>query len=488
MGSGQHATSEPPALARWDRRFATCGLLIAPALQAADALIANVALPRIEGEFGSGVDLGAWVITGYLCATAVMAPLTGWLRRRYGARRLFPGAIGIFILASLMCALAPSGWTLILFRILQGAGGGVIHPLAQAILLDIYPRERHGRMMAILGAGIMVGPILGPPLGGIITDLASWRWVFVINLPIGLFSIACIWRLRSAVETERDLSLDVSGIVLLMAAVASLELFLQQGAEQSWFSSPVALAEAAIAVVAFTTLVLRARRSGFGVFRSDVFTDLNFVTAAFYNFMLSALLFVSVVFLPLMAEGPLGFPASLAGAMIVPRALLLMTVILIVGRVIGRVDLRLLMLTGWLLMAIGLVALSSLQPAQSLAWIIIGSAIQSLGAGLLYTPLTVLAFSTLLPGLRTDATGLYSLLRQLGYASGVALMSAVLQIKISSHLLHLQANLPIPAGISLRADATLRAYGDCFRLMAITAAAIVPGIFLFRIRRNQRTD
>jgi DHA2 family multidrug resistance protein len=471
-------------MARADRLFATCGLVLAPALQAADALIANVALPRIENDLGGGVAFGAWVITGYLCATAVMAPLTGWLRRRYGARRLFRGAIGLFIVASLMCGLAPSAWALILFRILQGAGGGVIHPLAQAILLDLYPKERHGRIIAIFGAGIMVGPILGPPIGGIITDFASWRWVFMINLPLGLFSIACVWRLRSAVETTRDLSLDIGGILLLMTGVGVLQLFLQQGVEQSWLHSPEPVVEAAIIVGAFAMLVRRARQGGFRAFRPDVFKDINFVTAAFYNLMLSALLFVSVVFVPLLAEGPLGFDASIAGALIVPRAILLMIVMLGVGPLVGRIDHRVLLMVGWLLMAIGLLILSLVEPAESFVWIITGSVIQSIGAGLLYIPLATLAFSTLASGLRTDATGLYSLLRQLGYASGVALMTAVLQMKIGMHLAHPLPSLAAGIGMAETSVATLGAYSDCFRMMAIASVVIVPGIFLFRTSRS----
>jgi len=468
--------------ARADRLIATCGLMVATAIQAADALIVNVALPQLQQDLGGGIGLGTWVITGYLCATAVVAPLTGWLRRRYGAPRLFPAAVGAFILASLCCAFAPSFGAIILFRILQGAAGGVIHPLAQAILLDIYPKARHARMLSVLGAGVMVGPILGPVIGGVITDLASWRWVFIINLPLGLFSIWCVWRLRSAVETERDLTMDALGVPLLMLGVGALQLFLQRGVERPWLHSPEILGEAAITVTAFALLALRAHRSGLTAFRPDVFKDLNFVTAAFYNFMLSAMLFVTILFLPLLGEGPLGFSAALAGGMIVPRAVLMTLVILLVGRSIETIGYRFLLVGGWVVMAAGLIVLSDIRPAQGLAWIIAGSTIQAIGAGMLYTPLTTLAFSTLAPGIRTDATGLYSLLRQLGYASGVALMSAVLQSKISTHLTVLSRGLAAGAAPSpqLAEAAALQGYADCFTTMAIAAAVIIPGIFLFR--------
>jgi len=478
------ALAHPAMLpARSDRVIATCGLMVATAMQAADALIVNVALAQLQQDFGRGIGLGTWVITGYLCATAVMAPLTGWLRRGYGARRLFPGAVGAFILASLLCAIAPSFAAIILFRILQGAAGGVIYPLAQAILLDIYPKARHARMLSILGAGLMAGPILGPPIGGLITDLASWRWVFIINLPLGLFAIWCIWRLPSGIETARDLRIDALGVPLLMLGIGALQLFLQRGVERSWLASPEILGEAAITVTAFVLLALRARRKGLTAFRPEVFRDVNFVTAAFYNFMLSAILFVTIVFLPLLGEGPLGFSAALAGGMIVPRAVLMTAVILLIGQSIEMIGYRVPLIGGWLLMAAGLIVLSATRPAQGLAWIIAGSAIQAIGAGMLYTPLSTLAFSTLAAGLRTDATGLYSLLRQLGYASGVALMSGVLQAKISMHTAVLSsrvaAGTPVPA--RLATSAALLGYADCFTMMAIAAAVIIPGVFVFRI-------
>ncbi|MBV9829635.1 MAG: multidrug efflux MFS transporter [Alphaproteobacteria bacterium] len=466
-------SGKPRSPRSWRLTVASCGLILAPAIQAADALIANVALPKIEADLGSGVELGAWVITSYLCATAVMAPLTGMLRRRYGARRLFPGAVGLFVIASVLCAMSPSGSALVISRILQGIGGGVIHPLAQAILLDIYPRERHGRIMAALGAGIMLGPILGPPLGGFVTDLASWRWVFLINLPLGLFAIACVWQLRGATEPSHESAIEPVAVGALVLGVTCLQLFLQRGVEGLAQNPIEGIAEGGLAAASFTVLILRARRGAVAVFRPEVFRDINFATATFYNFMLSALLFVTVVFLPALAEGPLAFPAGLAGALIVPRAMLLMTVMLLVGPLIGKIDHRILLSTGWVLMAAGLFMLASLRPSQSVIWIIIGSVVQSLGAGLLYIPLATLAFSTLIPMLRTDATGLYSLIRQLSYAAGVAIMTALLQartlVRIADHTL---------AHVS--AGARLAAYSDCFRVMGVASLVIIPAIFLFR--------
>jgi MFS transporter, DHA2 family, multidrug resistance protein len=484
--------AEPDALrgrlpAHRDRAIATCGLMIATAMQAADALIANVALPRIEADLGGGPELGAWVITTYLCATAVVAPLTGWLRRRYGATRLFSVTMIAFMGASLLCALAPSAGAIIAFRILQGAGGGVIHPLCQAILLDIHPKDRHGRMLALWGAALMVGPIMGPVIGGVITDLASWRWIFVINLPLGVFAVWCLRRIRSNMQTARDLSIDPLGIVFLMVAVGALQLCLERGVDRSWFASSEITAEGLLAITAFVLLVLRARYSKFAIVKAIVFKDINFSTATFFNFMLSALLFVAVLFIPLLGEGPLGFSATLAGALIMPRAILMTMMMLLVGRIIGRIDLRILLAIGWVLMAAGLAVLSQVRLDHSILWIIVGSTIQAVGAGMLYAPLSTLAFYSLPAELRTDGTGLFSLLRQVGYASGVALMMAILRMRTANNLAGLVAQDAGPDFAQITQLATLNAYGDCFRVMALTALLVIPGVFLFRVGRMQPT-
>jgi DHA2 family multidrug resistance protein len=467
------------------RVLPTCGLMIATALQAADALIVNVALPQLERDLGSGVELGAWVITSYLCATAVAAPLTGWLRSRYGVRRLWSRTIGVFIVASLLCSAAPSGATLILFRVLQGAAGGVILPLSQAILLDIYPKQQHGRMLAVWGAALMVGPIIGPLAGGIATDLASWRLAFVINFPFGILAIWSMARVRFAPDAGQPRPVDGMGLVLLIVAIGALQLCLERGVGRSWLNSPELWAEGSLAAVAFGALLYRARRSGFSVFRLGVFKDINFALAAFYNFATSGLLFVTVVFLPALAEGPFGYDATLSGFTIVPRAAFMTLTMLVVGQLIGKIDYRILLTSGWLLMAAGLAILSKITLAQGIEWMVVGSTVQAVGAGMLFTPHSTLAFSTLAAGLRTDASGLYSLLRQLGFASGVALMTAILRMRIAHDLEGLpEATGALVASLPRKivATATWQAYCECFGVMAIAALAVVPGVFLFRVR------
>jgi MFS transporter, DHA2 family, multidrug resistance protein len=476
-------------LARPDRLVASVALMVATAMQAADATIANVALPQLEHDLGGGIVLGAWVMTSYLCANALAAPLTGWLRRRCGTRRLFVGAVGVFVAASLSCSLAPSPAVIILSRIVQGAGGGVIHPLAQAILLDLHPKQQHGRMLGIWAAVTMLGPIFGPALGGIITDLASWRWVFAVNLPLGAWAI---WGMRRALpNTERvaDRSIDVLGVALLATAIAASQLSLTRGVGQSWLHSPELLAETAIATVAFALIAVRMARGRFTVFRPDLFRDVNFATAAFYNFMTSALLFVMIVFVPALGEGPLGYGATLAGFTLVPRGILMMLTMVLVGQFSGKIDLRILLTIGMALMAAGLAMLSAVKPLSAVPWIVVGSTLQAVGGGMLFTGLSTFGFATLAPDLRTDAAGVYSLLRQLGCASGVAVMTAVPRARVDANLSDLAANAS-GSGAALSGQliesATLEAYGTCFRAMAVAALIAAPGIWLFRAGARRR--
>jgi MFS transporter, DHA2 family, multidrug resistance protein len=465
--------AQPSLLSGSDRRWATTALMLATAMQAADATIVNVALPQLEQTLGGGIDLGTWVMTSYLVAAAIVVPLTGWLRRRFGTRRLYIAALALFVSASLLCALAPNAAAIIAFRALQGAGGGVIPALAQAVLHDLHPRERHGRILAVWGAVAMLGPILGPALGGIITDVVSWRWVFVLNLPLG---IVAVWRMRNLLpETEPTAvsRFDIIGLVLLTAGIGALQLALQRGIGHFELRFPELIGEASVALIAFAMIAARLNHSGLTILRLDVFKNLTFAAATFFNFMTSALLFTVIVFLPALAQGPLGYSATIAGLTIVPRGILMMLVVLAVGQVIGRIDIRILLAVGSGLMGVGLSLLAALQPADGILWLVLGSTVQAMGAGMILMPLSTHAFSTLPEEMRTDAAGLYSLLRQLGCASGLALMSAVLQLKISG----------TPQPTPTVAGAELQAYADCFRMMAIAAIVVMPGILLFRARR-----
>jgi len=330
---------------------------------------------------------------------------------------------------------------------------------------------------------VMLGPILGPALGGIITDLASWRWVFAINLPLGA---AAIWGMRRALANREPIvqaPFDLAGVLLLSVGVAALQLGLSRGVGESWLDSPELIAESAIVIVAFASVVLRTQRTGFAAFRLAVFRDINFAAGVGYNFISSALLFVTIVFIPALCQGPLGYSATVAGMTIVPRGIATMLTMLLIGKLIEIIDFRILLACGIMLTVIGLVMLSAARPPDALAWLVIGSTLQSVGGGGLLTCFSTISFSTLPPEMRTDASGVYSLLRQLGCASGVALMTAVLHLKTSDYLFAMPDRLAGPGGVlSPEHLAALNAYGTCFQGMAVVALLMLPGIWVFRIR------
>ncbi len=467
------------------RRQAAVALMIATAMQAFDSTIANVALPQLEHSLGGGIDLGSWVMTSYLCASAVTATLIGWFRRRYGARQPFARAITLFVLASLLCSIAPSPAALILSRLVQGAAAGIIQPLAQAILLDIYPKQLHGRLLAIWGATIMAGPIMGPVLGGMITDLASWRWIFVLNLPLGMIAILGLGQVPESIEPIHKARVDGLGILLLVIGVGSLQLSLERSIGGNWPPSTEIIVEAMIAVSALSAIAVRSIRSPFALFRFEVFRNINFTTSVFYNFVVSALLFTTIVFLPALSEGPLGYNATGAGLTISPRGIGTMATMLAVGYLIDKIDHRALLVLGMVITAGAFELITQMPLEGSETWLAGASAIQGIGVGLLFTPLSTLAFSSLAAELRTDAAGVYSLLRQLGCATGVAAMTALLQARIQTNYAAIVDQPVLGAGSPshLLDLATFGAYTGCFRIMAMITVLIIPGVFLFHILR-----
>src|SRR6516225_8670829 len=469
------------------RRQAAIALMIATAMQAFDSTIANVALPQLERSLGGGIDLGSWVMTSYLCASAVMATLTGWFRRQYGARQPFAGAIALFVVASMLCSIAHNEAALLVARVLQGGAAGIIQPLAQAMLLDIYPKRDHGRMLAIWGSVIMAGPILGPAFGGVITDLASWRWIFVINFPLGLIAVLGLRGVPQNLELGGGATIDGIGIFLLAIGVGALRLCLQRSIG---YPSPVSLeliAEAAVSALALIVLAIRTRRFHLTLLRIEIFRDINFVTSTFYMFMTGAFLFATVVFLPALSEGPLGYNATLAGLIISPRGIGTMATMLAVGYLIDRVDHRALLVAGMVITAGAYELISHMPPDRNGTWLAGASAIQGIGVGLMFTPLSTLAFSSLAVELRTDAAGVYNLLRQLGCATGVAGMTALLQARIQTNYVAIFDRPVVSAGSPshLLDLATFGAYVGCFRIMAVITVVIIPGVFLFHVLRPE---
>jgi DHA2 family multidrug resistance protein len=414
-------------------------------------------------------------MTSYLCAAAVTTVLAGWLRRRYGARRFLAGAVTLFVLASLLCAAASSPAALVGFRLVQGAAAGIVQPLAQAILLDIHPKTAHGRMLAIWGATVIAGPMLGPVLGWLITDWSSWRWIFAVNAPLAATAIQGLVRLPGGAPPADRPEIDRVGVLLLVLGIGMLQLAIERSIGRLWPPRPDTVAEAGIAMLALGCIVARSRRKRFALFRAEVFRNRNFTLSNTYNFRIGAILFPTIVFLPALSQGPLGYDATAAGLVMAPRGLGTMATMLVVRWLIDRIDHRILLFVGLVLTGIALEAMAQVPAALVGPLLAAERAAQGIGVGLLFTPLSSPAFSTLPAELRTDAASVYNLMRQLGCATGVATMTAFWQVLFHAGIAPLPGQGADTSTAPELLEAARFAYAASFRLLAATTMLLTPG-------------
>ncbi len=408
------------------RGMITVSIMLATIMQALDTTIANVALPHMQGSLQSSQDQITWVLTSYIVAAAIATPLTGWLCARYGRRRVFLIAVAGFTVASALCGMAANLGQIVAARLLQGIFGAALVPLSQAVLLDINPREKVGQAMAIWGAGIMVGPILGPLLGGWLTENMDWRWVFYINLPVGIFAFIGI--LRYLPENRPPSSrLDVFGFITLSLAIGFLQMFLDRGELKDWFNSPEICIEAIGALVAFTFFAAHtATVHGSSFFNLKLLRDRNFVTGIVLAFIVGMILYATMALLPTFLQGLLDYPVIYTGEVTAPRGIGTMLAMMVVGRITNRVDARAIMAVGFALTAFALYQMTHMSLDMD-SWLVIESGfIQGLGIGFTFVPLSAAAFATLPANLRNDGTPIFSLLRNIGSSVGISIVQAML--------------------------------------------------------------
>jgi len=441
------------------------------------------------------------VLTSYIVTAAIMMPATGWLSDRLGRKNLFLISVLGFTLTSVLCGVAASLEQMVLYRLLQGVFGAPLVPLSQAVLLDEYPREQHGSAMALWGIGVMVGPILGPTLGGWLTDHYNWRWVFYINLPVGVLTFLGLSAYLHGTAPQRGLEFDWKGFLFLALGIGSLQMMLDRGEQLEWFDSPEIVIEAAAGALCaylFVVHTLTARRPFLDL---RLFRDANFVTGIIFIFVVGLILLATLALLTPFLQLLLGYPVLTAGMLLAPRGIGTMVAMFLVGRFIRRIDPRLMVAAGLVLTASALWQMSRFSLDVTSAMLVWSGVIQGFGLGFIFIPMSVITFATLPSDLRTAGTSLFSLSRNIGSSIGISVMIYLLSHQTTrAHAILAESLLPFraplqhlpallapdtPAGRALldglvtRQAALLAYLGDFYLMFLITLGAL-PLVLLMR--------
>jgi len=408
-----------------ERTLVTIAVMLAVLIQVLDTTIANVALPHMQAALGATQESVNWVLTSYIVASAIALPIAGWLADRVGRKRLLFWAVVGFTIASFLCAVAQTLPEMVGFRILQGISGAFLVPLAQATLFDINPPNRHAQAMALFGGGIMIGPILGPVLGGWLTDSFNWRWVFLVNIPIG--TIAALMLLRFMPKSPRSKHrFDILGFALLGLALGGLQLMLDRGQHEDWFDSAEIWIEGAVFVAAAWMFVVHTLTAKTPLFSRSMFTDRNFALGLMFMMVTGVLLLAGLALLPPLLQRLYGYSVLQSGIMTAPRGVGTLISMLMAGRLVGKVDLRILVALGMGLMGWSLHVMTGFAIDMGSGPVVWSGFIQGLGLGLVFVTMQSLAFATLAPRMRTHAASLLNLSRNIGGSIGISLVTTLL--------------------------------------------------------------
>jgi DHA2 family multidrug resistance protein len=408
------------------RGIVTVCAMLATIMQTLDTTIANVALPYIQGGLSTSPDQITWVLTSYIVAAAIMTAPVGWLSARFGQRNFFVISLLGFTAASMLCGIAESLPEMVIFRLLQGVFGAALVPLSQATMLDLYPPEQRGWAMAIWGMGIMVGPILGPTLGGYLTDAYNWRWVFYINVPFGILAAIGLALFLKDSKPQARSRFDWTGFAYLSLGLASLQLMLDRGELKDWFGSTEIVVELVLACLGFYLFLVHMLLAPGSFIKPRMFHDRNFSAGVLMMFVVGAVLLASMALLPPYLQNLANYPVSTAGLVMAPRGVGTMAAMLLAGRLIDRVGGRSLMLAGVVVLADSMLRMAYWTPDVSTSSIVITSLVQGFGFGLMFTPLSIITFATLPIEFRVDGTAFFSLVRNVGSAIGISVTSVLL--------------------------------------------------------------
>ncbi|GAA4819714.1 DHA2 family efflux MFS transporter permease subunit [Sphingosinicella ginsenosidimutans] len=484
----------------------TVGVIAGMLMQVLDTTIANVALPHMQASLGATRDTISWVLTSYIVASAIAIPITGWLSDRVGRKPLFIWSVLAFTVASLLCAIATSLTEIVVFRAFQGVAGAFLVPLAQSTMFDINPPEKHGRAMAIFGMGVMIGPILGPVIGGWLTDSYNWRWVFLINLPVGI--VAALLMLRGLPDTQRvKRPFDIFGFLLIAFALAGLQLMLDRGEQNDWFASWETMIELGVAIGCTWMFIVHMATSRTPIFDPIMFKDRNFAASLVFMGVTGVMLLAGLALLPPLLQSLFGYSVLQSGFLTAPRGVGTLVSMMIVGRVVGKIDPRLIILGGIGLMALSLWQMSGFSLEMDSRPIIVSGVIQGFALGFIFVPLNTIAFGTLDPRYRTTGSALLNLSRNVGGSIGISVVTVLLaqnvQISHSDLAAHitpysipqfLQNVVNAAPGVTdtavamvdaeVNRQALMIAYIDDFKLMMIISLFAMPLLLLLRKGRQ----
>lgn len=497
-------------MSRW---LVALTVMLPTLIEIIDTSIVNVSLDHIRGSLSAGIEESTWAITAYLVSNAIVIPMTGWLSKLFGRKRYLIFSISLFTASSFLCGAAWSLASLIFFRIVQGVGGGSLQPLSQSILLEEFPREKHGTAMAIFGMGAMFGPIIGPVLGGWITDHWNWRWIFYVNVPIGALSVllAMIVISDPPYMQRVKMKIDYWGLAFLAVGLGSLQFVLDKGEMEDWFASGLITGFAVVAAVALVLFVLVELFSNQPVVDLTLFRDRTFTTGDVVMFFAFFNLFGGIVLLPIYLQNLLGYTAFLAGVVLGPGGLAAMAAMPVAGRLVEKVNPKWVLAVGVAVAALSTYLMSQFT-LQSDFWSLVWPrALLGVGMGLLFIPLTTLTLSHIPKERMTDATSIYNLLRNIGGSCGVAFATTLLARRSQFHHVrlgaavtpfdatYLEAKARISAylsshGLSGGADGVLYreflrqvrmlAFNDAFFLLSVLMASVLP--LLLIMKRGER--
>ena len=493
-------------------------VMLATFMEVLDTSVANVALPHIAGNLSSTVDETTWVLTSYLVSNAIVLPLAGWFSALMGRKRFYMICVVLFTASSALCGLAPSLGMLVLFRVLQGIGGGALQPISQAILVESFPKHKQGMAMAVYGMGVVLAPIVGPTLGGWITDNFTWRWIFLINVPIGvlafLLTAAIIFDPPYLVRKKLgpDFRIDYAGLGLLSLGLASLEIVLDEGQRQDWFASNLILVSAVLAVFGLVAAVVWELRQKDPVVELHLLRERNFLISTVTMFMLGFVLYGSTMLLPVLLQTLLGYTALLSGLVLSPGGIAVIVLMPLVGFLISRVEARWMVVVGLSVSAAGLFYMAGFNLDIDYRTAVLARIVQSAGLAFLFVPINTMAFAYVPRHKTNNATGLINLARNVGGSAGIAVATTLLARRSQFHQHALVSNLtPLDpryretlSGIAahlvakgqsppdathqaealiygmVQRHAAMQAFLDAFWVMGIIFLAMVPLMFVMK--------